>query len=345
MITKDSIDIACNSSRLQYATMHEYNSQNNSEIFSQGDKEKYLLVFDMTYIINMMERIAHVESDFVDRQLEDGLTLRLAYGILNSAAHYRHFFYKHLHSRSVLILFASDPTHYERYENTFKVMLGLVNMFKKTIFIERMDNVNNLTYMHLAFYTAMNIFNANAEFNKKVSRVVYVGKFQLASQMLKIDNKMIQISRGKIMHGLDIGYNSGSLRIESPTFIENRNTDLITTMLALVGFKHGFDRLESIKGKRTKQMYGTVVSNCTDCVDKDNNGMIVEGLGLSDFDLNLFNFRLRQLDSDFQNHLFILSKKLLTIWESKLKSNEIHSFNDIIELDDLSLKTNWLMET
>jgi len=338
----ENIDIGCNSAKMQYSKLNEFFASKN---LINNPQNKYVYLIDISYMISIIERIANISPDsgFTDTDLDDKTITALVYGILNVAGHYRHHSSTSLKCASVLIMYASNGSHYVKYQKTFALIGRLLNLFRKTIFVERLEDETKFIYQNVAYFTAMNIFSLNSE-SKRTNRIVYIGNNTMMFQLLRIDPEMINIKHGHITGGTDVFFNSDYLKVEKDdVFISSRNVGLISSMLSLLGFHNGFPRLESLKRKQSSIVYSKIFENCREIVDKDNFESIVEGFGLSDSDVQLFGIRLKQVDPDFQNKTFSLGKTLLKIWSSKLHTNAIHSYNDFSKYDDLTLNTFWLM--
>ena len=344
MLENSKIDIACNYSKLPYSEMDKFISSGKTGAIDV--KDKFIIVYDMSYTLSLLENICGIskESGFVDSDLDDLIITRLVYGILNAAAHYRHYVTSKIKRGTVLVIYSSDSSFYVKYEKTFAKINKILNMFKKTIFIERLEDETKFIYQHIAYFTTMNISSLNIASSDRRCRIVYIGNNPLATQMLRVDRDMISIKHGYIDCGSDIAYKSDLIMLDDVALaFDRKNVDLITSLLAIFGFKHGYPKLDSIKRKKTSILYDIIYKNCINGVDKDDYQSIIEGLDLSSEDVKLFNLRLKSLDIDFHNKTFVLSKTLLKIWGSKIETKSIHSFNDFYEFDDMRLSTQWLM--
>lgn len=344
MITSEKVDIACNYSKLQYSTIDTFMFTN--KLGTIDVKDKFIIMYDMSYTLSLLENICGIskESGFTDADLDENVIMRLTYGMLNTVAHYRHYVTTKIKRGNVVVLYSSDPQMYVKYNRTFTKMSKILNLFKKTIFIERLEDETKFIYQHIAYFTAMNISSLNISSGDRRCRIVYVGNNPLAAQMLRIDRDMISIKHGHIDCGSDIIFKSDIIHLDDITLtFDKKNTDLITSILSVFGFKHGYPRLESIKKKKTVNLYNIIYTNCINGTDKDNCDSIINGLDLSDSDKELFKLRLRNLDVDFHNKTYSLSKTLLKIWSSKIDTKAIHSFNDFFEFDDMKLNIQWLM--
>jgi len=345
MIDKDKINIACNFTCLKYEKL--VNFFNSGEI-SVDKNNKFLIFFDISYLLSVLENISKVDADtgFTDSNLDKYDLVKLIYGIINSAAHYRHFVSSKLRCSSVLIIYSSEDYYYQRYPEVFKYISKILNLFKKTIVIEKLENDSiKLIYQHIAYFTAMNISLMNNKINKKC-RIMYIGNNELAAQMLRVDKQMIHIKHDYITSGLDVFFYKYITPEEasSAELFMFMSPNIVTTLLSLLGFKSGFDRLQSLKNKNSLKIIKTIIDNSKDEIDKDNINMILRNIKLSEEDIELFRLRLRLIDVDFLNNLYTLSKKLINIWSSKLETNKIHSFNDFVEFKDLTLNIQWLTE-
>ena len=341
MITSEKIDIACNYTKLQYGVMDAFIA--TGKLGPIDIKDKLIIMYDMSYTLSLLERISDITdgvgfNDANDMDLE--LKMRLVYGILNSVAHYRHYVTSKMQKSSVIILYSSDSSYYIKYSDSFSLINRILNMFRKTIFIERLEDETKFIYQHIAYFSAMNVSSLNLSNNKRC-RIMYIGNNPLAYQLLRIDRDMINIKHGYIDCGTDIAFKSDIINIDED-IIGRRNIDLITSMLAIFGFKHGYPRLDSIKRKKHVNIYDIIYGNCIGGIDKDNSQSIICSIEMSESDKQLFDLRLRTLDVDFQNKLFSLSKTLLKIWSSKIDTKAMHSLNDYMKFDDLNLNINWL---
>ena len=345
MVTSEKIDIACNYSKLQYSKMDELiKSEKMGEIAAT---DKFIIMYDMSYAINLLESICGFskESGHSDSDFDNLIVVRLAYGMLNSVAHYRHYITSRVCRGSVLVVYSSDPELYTRYAKTFSMMTSILNLFRKTIFIEKMDQPSKFMYQHIAYFTAMNISTLNLNSGDKRCRVMYIGSNPLAFQMLRIDRDMIHIKHNHVECGTDIFFNNPDiLKIpHTGVGLNPHSIDLITTVLSTMGFRNGFPRLTSFKGKKTSNIYNVMLMNNRNYVDKDNPSEILKGISVTQSDIDLLGLRLKSIDVDYQNNTYALSKQLLKIWSSKVHSKSLHSFNDIFEFDDLTLNIQWLI--
>lgn len=341
MLNIDKIDTACNYSKLKYSEMENHFDSN--KIGEIDPKDKFIIMYDMSYILSFLDSISNIDkkSNITDSEYETKIIMRLVYGILNSVAHYRHYTTSKLKRKSVIILYSSDPSYYIRYDNTFKKINKILNLFRKTIFIERLEDETKFIYQHMTYFTAMNIMSLNNSVGIRC-RIIYVGNNPLAMQLLRIDRDMTHIKHKYIDCGPDIFFNLIGLHDKTDNLY--KNIDLITPVLSLFGFNNGYPKLDSIKGKRISKLYSILADNCKDFVDKDDYQTIVTGMGLDQKDINLFGLRLKSLDVDYHNKTFALSKTLLKIWGSKIQSNAIHSFNDFFKFeDDMNLNVQWLL--
>lgn len=342
MLTIDKIDTACNFSKLKYSELDEFIE--NGKMGEIDHNDKFIILYDMSYVLSFLDNICNIDkSGFSDSDQDIKIIMRLVYGILNSVAHYRHYVTSKLKLRSVVILYSSDPSYYAKYDNTFKKINKILNLFRKTIFIERLEDETKFIYQHMAYFTTMNIVSMNQAAGKRC-RVMYVGNNTLAMQLLRIDRDMLHIKHNYVDCGSDIFFKPMGLNNVNQLESHYKNIDLITSVLALFGFGYGYPKLDSIKGKRVSKIYDVIVNNCKEFVDKDNYQNIISGLEIKSNDIELFGLRLRSLDVDFHNKTFALSKTLLKIWSSKIQSNAIHSFNDFFKFDDdMILNVQWLM--
>lgn len=339
MFEKDKIGIACNTTRLSYTKIHDVLNETTIDV----RKDKFIIMYDMAYCLSLLENISNVSKDdtYNDSILKEDIITHICYGILNSIAHYRHYITDKLRCSSTIILYSSDPTYYDKFSITFSKIYKILNMFKKTIFIEKLENNVKFIYQHVAYFTAMNI-RSNNESSNKISKIIYIGNNMLASQMLRIDRDMIHIKHNHINSGLDIFYNSDVIDIDSG-MIDNRSVDLITILLSLLGFKHGYPKLDSLKKRKVASIYDTVYMNTADNIDKDDTDSVVNGLGMTNSDIDLYRTRLRTIDVDYHNKLYSMSKTLLKVWSSKLESKIVYNFNEIFDNDDIRLSVNWLI--
>ena len=344
MLNIEKIDIACNYSKLKYSVIDYF--MNTNKTGTIGPNEKVIVMYDMAYTLSFMEGISGLskESGYSDKLEDEKTIIRLVYGILNSIAHYRYYITSKIKRNSVVILYSSESSYYIRYERTFTMINKILNLFRKTIFIERLEDEIKFIYQHVAYFTAMNIVSLNLSAGDRRCRIMYIGNNELALQMLRIDRDMISIKHGYIDCGTDIAFKSESLHLDEVSLaFDGKNVDLIIPMLSIFGFKHGYPKLESVKHKKNLSIYSVICNNCKSSVDKDNPSSIVTGLNLTKSDEELFGFRLKTLDVDFHNKTFILSKTLLKIWSSKIQTGSLHSFNDFFEFDDMRLNVQWLM--
>lgn len=343
MLNIDKIDIACNYSKLQYSEMEKFfDSRKCGEI---TPKDKFIIIYDISYMLNLLESICKLDNNenFRDKDADFDLIMRMVYGILNSVAHYRHFISSRLKRSSVIILYSSNENHYVRYDETFKKINKILNLFKKTIFIERLDDKTKFIYQHIAYFSAMNISYINNSIKKRC-RIMYIGSNLLAMQMLRIDRNMIHIKHNHIECGPAIFF--GKMiddKKHGNLTISYKDIDLIPIFLSLFGFRNGYPKLESIKNRKQSIIYDLITKNCSDSIDKDDYKSIVSGLNLSNKDIDLFGMRLRSLDVDFHNKTYALSKSLLKIWNSKIESKSVYDFNNFFEFDDLTLNVSWLL--
>jgi len=342
MINKENIDISCNFTRLQYKLIDDFIA--SGKIGKVEVTDKFIIMFDMSYLLSMLEHVSKIEitSGFNDSELDNDIIMMLVYGILNSLGHYRNYIQTKLRLRTVVIVYSSDPEYYVKYSKTFGIVNKILNLFKKTIFIERMKDETKYLYQHMAYFTAMNVSNSNG-LNNKRCRILYVGNNQLSSQLLRIDRDTINVKYKHIDSGLDIYFKENISESTDKLSVNNRSVDLITSMISILGFKHGFAKLKSVKNKRFESIYSTIFKNCMEFVDKDDYTTIVNDLNFSLQDTELFGSRLKSIDVDFHNKTYSLSKTLLKIWSSKLDTKSIHSFNDFVEYDGIKLNVNWLM--
>ena len=342
-IESKNIDISCNYAKIKFSLLDSY--INSDECINKiTHLDKFIILFDMSYILSTLESICDSNkdnSDFTDVNLDESKIMRLVYGILNSVAHYRHYISDKLSCKSVIILYASNAKYYISFDKTFKKISKILNLFKKTIFIEKIENESKFLYSHVAYFTAMNILSLNNAINKKC-RIMYIGNNALSFQLLRIDRDMFHIKHNYIESGSNIFFKDfiGKTNTIENTFI---NIDLVTSLLCILGFSGGFPKLDSMKHKRISIIYSIISNNCLDIVDKDNYSSIVKGLNLSNNDLSLFGLRLKLLDVDFHNKLYSLSKTLFNIFNSKIETKSIHSFNDFFKFNDLILNVQWLM--
>lgn len=345
MITKDKIDVACGFTRLKFEIFDHY-LKSNSHLDTVGI-DKYVIVYDISYTLSFLENICKLNKDsgVTDSDLEKDILRYLTYGILNTAAHYRHYVTSKLKRKSVVILYSSDPVYYTKYNIIFESINKILNLFPKTIFIEHLENDNvKFIYQHIAYFTAMNIFSMNSKINKNC-KLIYIGNCGLSFQMLRIDRNMFHIKHNYIDCGPETYFKTIFSEKDSNIIdlILYRNIDLISTCLSLYGFKNGFTKLESIKHKNAYKLFEIITENCLEFVDKENPINIIKGLNLSKEDEQLFELRLKLIDVDYLNKMYALSKTLLNIWSSKIKSNSVHSFNDFFKSDDTELKVQWLL--
>jgi len=336
-ITQEMIDIACYQSRMKYETLNDYIIGGNiSDISSFNNK--YIIVFDVSYVLSVLKRISSVDTD---TDCDNETIIRIVYGLLNSVGHYRHFFTTKMHCSSVIIMYSSDKTYYDDFSKTMNLLRKILNLFKKTIFIEKLDEGSKFIYQHVCYFTCMNISITNSA-AKRNCKIVYIGNNDLSLQMLRIDRDMINIKHNHIEHGLNLL----SRYICGDKFDKdiNHNTDLIGVILSIFGFKHGFPKLESIKSRRNLIIYKKLIENCNtrDSIDKDDCNYLLDNIPLNDKDKELVTLRLKTLDVDFQNNTFSLSKSLLAIWSNKLHSKSTNSINDFVRIDGVDLNFSWL---
>jgi len=340
MLENEKIDLSCNYSKLQFAKLTEFFENELDESYK---KDKYIVMLDIAYILRFMESIHNIDehSNFKDSELDNLTITRIVYGILNTAAHYRHFINDKVGCKSVLIIYSSDSTIYDRYSITCSKVCSIVNLFKKTIFIEKLDNEMKYLYQHVAYFTATNIASMNAKIGKRC-RIMYIGNNMLAMQMLRIDRDMIHVKHDYINHGPDIFFGSSGLKLD--TVIDNyKDLDLISVLLCILGFKHGFPKLESLKHVRSTKIYNILIQNTMEFTDKNDIPSLVDGIKINQKDIDLLGIRLKVIDVDYMNRLYVLSKDLMKIWESKIDTKAVHSFNDFFVFEDLLLNVNWLM--
>lgn len=331
-ISEETINIACFQTRLKYDQLN----QSLNTIEDRSPNDKYIIVYDIAYPISVIKRISSVEND---SDLSNETLIRIAYGLINSAAHYRHFLSTKLYSSSVIIMYSSDETVYEDFSKVISIIRRVLNLFKKTIVIEKLDeNIKN-TYQHVCYFTCMNIVVTNNAAKKKC-RIIYIGNNDLFLQMLRIDRDMFHIKYEYINTGINL-FNE-YLGIDNSLDV-HFNSDIVTICLAIFGYKSGYPKLESIKRKKVLNIYKQLIFNCKDLnsIDKDECKYLFNNIEISNNDYNLFNLRLKSLDVDFQNKLFVLSKSLLKIWSSKLQTNKTQSINDFI-VSDIELSFSWL---
>ena len=338
MTNSDNINIICNYSKFKYSNFDEFITSN--PIGDILPTDKFIIVYDLTYILSMFKRICNIDNDAT---LDEETITHLSIGILNILAHYRHYISTKIKCGSVIIVYSSDESFYTDFDKIFTFIRKILNLFKKTIFIEKLDKESKYIYQHICYFTCMNIASTNNAINKRC-RIVYIGNNILSMQMLRIDRDMIHVKHNYIGAGPDIFFkdicsNEGKNMME---IIVHKNIDLITSVLSLIGFKNGYPKLESIKNKKVSRLYDIMVHNCENGVDKDNFISIIQGLPLSIKDVELFSLRLKILDVDFHNQTYKLSKTLLKIWSSKIHTNSIHSINDFTKFNDIELSVQWL---
>ena len=335
-IDKKYIDIACYQTRLCYTDLNYCINNNNIKNLTLNDK--FIIIYDMSYVLSIFKRLASIEND---SELDKDSITYIVYGILNSVAHYRHYITRNLHCKSVVIIYSSNEIYYNDFSKIMELIQKILNLFHKTIFIEKLDKEQKFLYQHLCYFTCMNITISNSTVNKKC-RIIYIGNNNLSLQLLRIDRDAIFIKHKFIDFGINVFYNF--INNNKNIIISHHITDLISVMLSILGFKHGFPKLNFMKRMMNIKIYNTIVENCKniDIIDKDNYLELIKGLPLSDSEKNIFGLRLKMLDADFQNKTFILSKSLFKIWTNKIHSKSIYSLNDIINNNDIELQVNWL---
>lgn len=334
MINKENIEISCFQSRLKYSELD--NLFQSGKVGEVSISDKFIIVYDISYVLSTFKRICSIEDD---SSMDEESVVRLTYNILNSIAHYRHYITSKIRRTSIVIVYSSDETIYDDFSRICVLLQKILNLFGKTIFIEKIDNKSKHIYQHLCYFTCMNISSINNSIHKRC-RVVYIGNNELSMQMLRIDRDMIHVKHNYVDCGTDIFFKS--IITENNNDISYVNTDTIAVLLSLFGFKHGFPRLESLKNKKMSTIYKIIAINCKEFVDKDNPDSIITNIQLNDKDKELFKLRLKLIDVDFQNNVFVLSKSLLKVWSSKINTNSIHSFNDYNKYKDIELQFNWL---
>lgn len=338
MITQKEIDMSFFQTRLKYSDM-ELNI-NNINIKDLSLSDKYLIVYDISYPLSIFKRMNSIEND---SELDNDIILRIVYTLLNSVAHYRHYFSNKMKSTSVIIMYSSDDSIYKDFSKITNLLRKILNLFVKTIFIEKLDEESKYIYNHICYFTCMNISISNNSIKRKC-RIVYIGNNQLAMQMLRIDRDMIFIKHNYISTGTKSFFDFID---ESDNKMDNlyyHNTELIGIILSIFGFKHGFPRLESLKRKKIINIYKQILDNCNDLdfIDKDNYNTIIKNIDISENDKKLIGLRLKAIDIDFQNKTYSLTKSLMKIWESKIHTKSLQSLNDYNNFNDLELQSNWL---
>lgn len=334
-ISQENIDISVFQTRLKYELIT--NCLDSIESITPNDK--FLLVYDISYPLSILKRLSSIESD---SDLDNDTVIRISYSILNSLAHYRHYFTTKMHCSTVIIAYSSDESIYNDFEKVTKLIRKILNLFKKTIFIEKLDENIKFIYQHICYFTCMNVFISNG-ISKRKCRIVYIGNNQLFLQMLRIDREMIHIKHNSIDHGINLFnnylYNDSNEKDLEIMF----NSDLIAIILSVFGFKNGYPKLDSIKHKKVANIYKQIITNCkeSESIDKDNCKYLFNNIKINDKEFELIILRLKSLDVDFQNKLFTLSKSLLKIWTSKLHTTSVQSINDYIR-SDVELNYEWL---
>jgi len=308
--------------------------------------DKFVVLFDLSYHIGVLESFTmdkdhpEIKPLSSDEELSEEFAVRIVYHLLNNVAHYRHFIFSKLKCGNVIVIYSSDPKLYVKYPNLFKRIEKLLNLFKKTIFIEKLDDNVNFIYQHMAYFTAMNLMGINNSAKKK-TRIIYIGSNYLASQLLRIDRNTIFISHKSFQSGMDFFF--GTRKIEN-TPTGYRDANLITSVLALCGVPGIYHKLESLRGLKYQLLYHIIKTNCANFVDKDNPTNITNGLYLSANDEGFFKARLQALDVDFHDKIYSLSKSMMNVWSSKIHTNQVYNINEHFRLNDLNLNVAWLGE-
>lgn len=338
MLTQKEIDMTMFQTRTKYSDIESCINKDNIKDLSI--KDKYIIVYDISYPISILKRMTSIETDM---DLDNETVLRISYGLLNSVAHFRHFFSTKMKCSSVIIMYSSDESVYKEFGKITDTLRKILNLFVKTIFIEKLDEESKFIYNHICYFACLNITLSNSAASRKC-RIVYVGNNQLAMQMLRIDRDMIFIKHNHISNGTKIFFDfiyDLENEIERITY---HNTDLIGFVLSIFGFKHGFPRLESLKRKKIINIYKQIIENCkdVDIVDKDNYNDLIKNIQLSESDKQLIGLRLKAIDIDFQNKLYSLTKSLMNIWSSKIHTKSLYSINDFTQFNDIELQSNWL---
>ncbi len=343
MITIDNINISSHSVKAQYALLDTTNicGEPLKEISEVSDK--FTILFDVSYMISILDRICDLDDDFTDELVDIETITKLAYSIINTSAHYRHYIFSKMKRRNTIIMYASNAEHYDQFAKTFSLIVKITNLLRKTIFIEKVSGPKNFLYSHIAYFTADRIRSLNVA-NGRRTRIMYVGNNPMASQLLRIDREMVHVKKKSVKCGLEIAFASSILNLKNMGLIDKRNTDLISCILAVIGAKNGFPKLASLKGQRNEKIYYTMFENCLDGVDKDNPESIVKGLNLPPVDSKFFVSRMKMMEPDFQNKTYTLTKSLFKVWQSKIATNAMSSFNDFFENNEIELNINWLME-
>jgi len=333
MVTENEIGVATNIGRFKYAELDGA----LTKLKVDPTTDKFVILFDISYHLQFLEFISKDEK-LTDKSLSEELLMRLVYGLLNNVAHYRHYVSSRLKCGNVIVIYSSDPKMYVKYPEVLKRIEKLLNLFKKTIFIEKLDDNIEFIYQHMAYFTAMNLMALNNTVKKK-TRIIYIGQNQLAPQLLRIDRQLVSIFHKNLNIGPDKFFDDMKIENTPPGY---RDVNLITSMLALCGIRGVYHKLESLRGVKSKMLYHIIHGNCSNFTDKDNPTNITNGLYLAPNDENFFKTRLQAIDIDFHDKIYALSKTMFNVWSSKIQTNQVYNLNEKFSVKDITLNVGWL---
>ena len=329
--------------RLQYNTLDEYKMSNNKSLKEYtGVTDKFMILVDLSYPLSMAKNMGRVSSEWSDKEMSHGTRIRLAYQLINLAGHYKHYVSSRMKRRSTIILYCSDPNHYDEFKHTLSIVSKTVNLLKKVVFIEKIaDEVGKYTYLHLAYFSISRIIEINRKSNTKV-RVMYIGNNMMMTQLLNLDSTMIHIKNKYIKDGLDVFFDSEILSLNTD-IIDMRDPILIPAVLGVLGFRHGFKSLSSKKRRKKVDVYTTIYNNTKDNVDYREPEYMLGGLGLSDKDIDLFKLRVGLINPLFHSGLYATLMKMFKVWESKIYTKRIHNHTDEFIIDGVRLHLEWVV--